>query len=181
MSKNVENLLYDVNQVHRNKRFMFSFMCGCMIWITHYDHSYLHSVPLVFFGTFKYGSLTTSWPSLLLVITFIYISNIISFPWFPSTNPLSYHTCPCFYRLLPQTIYPLLPHPSRILLCLIIEHSQHNEPFLPCMPVKVILWYICSQSHESLHVYSSTCGGPWGHCHYVTDIHNSLWCAVAIW
>ena len=144
MFKNMEYLLHDVNQVHRNKCFMFSFMCGCMIWITHYDHSYLHSVPLVFFVTFKYGSLTTSWPSLLWVVIFISISNVISFPWFFSTNPLSHHTCPCFYRLLPQTIYPLLPHPSRILLCWIIEHSQNNEPSLLWIPGNVILWYICS-------------------------------------
>jgi hypothetical protein len=32
--------------------------------------------------------------------------------------------------------------------------SQDQEPLLPLMSHKAILWYICIQSHESLHVYS---------------------------
>ena len=90
----------------------------------------------------------------LLVVLFIYISNVISFPWFSSTNPLSHHTWPCFYDVFSQPTYPQLAHHSSILLCRVIKPSQDQEPPLPFMPDKLILWYLCNWSHESLHVYT---------------------------
>jgi len=41
---------------------------------------------------------------------FIYISNIIPFPSFPSINPLSHLPSPLFYEGVPhQTSHPYLP------------------------------------------------------------------------
>ena len=90
----------------------------------------------------------------LLVVLFIYISNVIYFPWFYSTNPLSHHTWPCFYEVFSQPIYPQLAHHSSILLCWVIKSSQDQKPPLPFMPDKLILWYLFNWSHESLHVYT---------------------------
>ena len=45
-----------------------------------------------------------------------------------------------------------------ILYCWVIEPSQDHEPPLPLIADKVILGYICSWSHESLHM-SSLFGG----------------------
>jgi hypothetical protein len=45
----------------------------------------------------------------LLGIFFIYISNVIFFPGFPSATPLSHPPSPCFYEGVPPPTYPLRP------------------------------------------------------------------------
>jgi len=42
-------------------------------------------------------------------LKFIYISNVISFPGFPSINPLSHLPFPFFYEGIPLPIHPSLP------------------------------------------------------------------------
>jgi hypothetical protein len=84
----------------------------------------------------------------LLDIFFIYISNVIPFPGFPSENPLSHLPSPC------SPTYPLpLTCPGIPLHCG-IEPSQDQWPLLLLMSNKAILCYICSWGHRSLHVYS---------------------------
>jgi hypothetical protein len=68
----------------------------------------------------------------LLVIFFIYISNVIPFPGFPSENPLSPPPSPC--------------SPTHPLLLL--------GPLYSLMTNKAIFCYICSWSHWSHNVYS---------------------------
>jgi hypothetical protein len=85
---------------------------------------------------------------LLLDIFFIYISNFIPFPHFPSENPPSHPPAPC-----PLTHPLLLPCPG-IPLHWGIEPSQDQGPLLSLMSHKAILCYMCSWSLESLHVYS---------------------------
>jgi hypothetical protein len=51
----------------------------------------------------------------------------------------------------PPTLLFYLPS---IPLCWGIKPSQDQGPPLPLMPDKAILFYICSWSHKSLHVYS---------------------------
>jgi hypothetical protein len=75
-----------------------------------------------------------------------------------------------------ETFYPILPPPAsmrvlshppthtfltpqpHISLHWGMEPSQDQGPLLSLMPNKAILCYICSWSHESLHVYSLVCG-----------------------
>ena len=83
-----------------------------------------------------------------LDIFFIYISNVIPFPSFPSENPLSPFPSPY------SPTHPLpLPGPG-IPLHRGIELSQDQGSLLPLMIDKAIFCYICSRSHGSLHVYS---------------------------
>ena len=65
-----------------------------------------------------------------------------------------YPPSPCFYEAAPLHTHPLLPLSPGIPLHWGIEHSQDQGPLLPLMNDKVILCYICSWSHGSLHVYS---------------------------
>ena len=92
--------------------------------------------------------------SFLLVILFIYISSVIPFPSFASTNPLSHFPSPCFYETASTLIHPLLLHHPIIPLHWVIESSQDQVPLLLLMPDKAIFCYKCSWSHGSLHVYS---------------------------
>jgi hypothetical protein len=78
---------------------------------------------------------------------FIYISNAIPFPGFPSEIPLSPPYSPCS----PTHTLPL-PGPGTPLHWG-IEPSQDQGPLLSLMTYKDILCYICSWSHGSLHVY----------------------------
>jgi hypothetical protein len=96
---------------------------------------------------------------LLLIILFIYISNDIPLPSFPSTTT---HTVPPspplgLYEGAPPPTLPLPPHCSSISLCWRIKPPYIGPRIihhLPLMPDKAILCYICSWSHGSLHVYS---------------------------
>ena len=105
-----------------------------------------------------YGYFTTNFKFLFfsLKIFFIYISNVIPFPGFPSKYPQSHLPCTrstTHSLLLPCTAIPL--HWG-------IEATLGQEPFLPLMSNKAILCYICGWRHGSLHVYSLV-GGlvPW--------------------
>jgi hypothetical protein len=89
----------------------------------------------------------------LLVILFICISNVVPHLSFSSCNlPPSHSPTSASMRVLapPQ----LSPHHPSISLHWGIEPRQDQEPPIPSMPDKAILCYICSRSHESLHVYS---------------------------
>ena len=86
----------------------------------------------------------------LLVILFIYIANFIPLPGFPSKNPNLIPLSSCFYEGVPL----LLPHHPRIPLLWKTKTSPNQRPPLSLMPDRVILCYICSWSHELLHVYS---------------------------
>jgi hypothetical protein len=81
-------------------------------------------------------------------IFFIYISNIIPFPDFPSKNPLSHTPSPC------RPTHPLRLPGLGIPLHWGIKPSQDQGPLLPLLSNKAILCYICSWSHEFLHLYS---------------------------
>jgi len=84
---------------------------------------------------------------------FIYMSNVIPFPGFPSGNS----PIPSFLHLLLWGCFPthsLPPLCPGIPLHWGIKPSQDQGPLLPLLPNKAILCYICSWSHESVHVYS---------------------------
>jgi hypothetical protein len=72
---------------------------------------------------------------LLLDIFFIYISNVMPFPSFPSKNPLSCPSSP----LLPNPLTPI-PGPG-IPLHWGIKPSQDQGPLLPLMIDYAILCY----------------------------------------
>ena len=96
----------------------------------------------------------------LLDIFFIYISNVIPFPGFPSKKPLSHPLSP----YLPT--HPLPLSCPGIPLYWGIKPSQDQGPLLLLMSHKAILCYICDRSHESLYVYSMVDdlvpGSSWG-------------------
>jgi hypothetical protein len=104
----------------------------------------------------------------LMVILFIYNSNVIPLPGFPSDPPLIPLTSPCLHEGAPPPTHPLLPPHPGISLHLVIKPSQDQGPLLPLMPDKAMLCYICGWSHGSLHVYSvvgslvpGSFGGVW--------------------
>ena len=89
----------------------------------------------------------------LLDILFIYISNVISFPSFHSSKPLSHPPSPC-YEGAQTPAHPLLPPCPGILLHWGMESSQNQGPLLPLLSNKAIFCYICGWSPGTLHVYS---------------------------
>jgi hypothetical protein len=84
----------------------------------------------------------------LLVILFIYMSNVIPLPSFPFAIPLPIPSVSM--RVLPHLLPLLLPS---VPLWWGIDASQDQGHILPLMPGKTILYYICSWSHASLHVH----------------------------
>jgi hypothetical protein len=80
-----------------------------------------------------------------LDILFIYISNAIPFPSFPSGNSLSHPSSPGFYEGAPSPTHPIPPPCPGIPVYWSMEPSQD--------PDKAILNYICGWSHGSLYVY----------------------------
>jgi hypothetical protein len=83
---------------------------------------------------------------------FYYISNVIPFPGLPSGSLLSHPLC--LYEGAPPTpAFPSIP------LHWDIEPLQAQRLIIPLMSNKATLCHICSQSPESLHVYSLV-GGP---------------------
>ena len=90
----------------------------------------------------------------LLDILFIYISIVIPFPGFPSRNPLSHPSSPCFYEGAHPPSYPLpIPCPC-IPVHWGMEPSQDQGLLLPLMSDKAILCYKRGWSHGYLHVFS---------------------------
>jgi hypothetical protein len=90
---------------------------------------------------------------LLLFILFAYISNAIFFPVFPLQNPIPSPSC-CLYVGAPLPTHSLPPHCPSIFLHWTILPPQDKGAPLTLMSNKVVLCYICSWSHGSLHVYS---------------------------
>ena len=103
-------------------------------------------------GDFIWYSLFFSF--LLLDIFYIYISNVIPFPGFPSRNPLFHPSFHCFYEGVHLPTHPLPPHCPWILLHWGIKPSQDQGPHLLLMLDKAILCCLCGWSNGSLHVYS---------------------------
>jgi hypothetical protein len=83
--------------------------------------SFLRKINVVFFLKFRF---------------FIYISNVIPLPHFPSANPLLDPPLPCFYESAPPPIHPLLPHCPSISLHWGIKPSQDQGLPLQLMPNK---------------------------------------------
>ena len=76
---------------------------------------------------------------------------------FPGSPPEFLYPIPhdhCFYEGAPPPTYPLPPQSPSIHLCWVIEPPPDQKASLPLMPDKAILYYICSWSHRSLHMYS---------------------------
>jgi hypothetical protein len=94
------------------------------------------------------------WVFFLWVILFIYISNVIPLPGFPSANSLSPLSLPLPLRGCSPNHPPTPSHHSSIPLVWGIELSQDQGPPLPLMRDMAILCYICSWSQGSLHMYS---------------------------
>jgi hypothetical protein len=93
----------------------------------------------------------------LLVILFIYISNVIFFPVFPSANPLSHPSFSCLYDSAPSPTPT--PHYCLSALAFPLRHWAFTGPrgFPPgdaWQDNTIILCYICSCSHGPPHVYS---------------------------
>jgi hypothetical protein len=91
-------------------------------------------------------------------ISFIYISNVIPFPGFPSAISLSHNISSCFYDSAHPPTHPLPPHQPDIPLHCGIDPLQDKGTLLPLMAYKTILCYICSWNHGSHHLYSSVGG-----------------------
>jgi len=73
---------------------------------------------------------------------------------FPPETPFPIPS-PCFYRGVPPSTHPpLLASPPDIPLHWGIKPWQDQGLFLPLVPNKAILCYICSWSHGSVHVYA---------------------------
>jgi hypothetical protein len=91
--------------------------------------------------------------SFLLVILFIYISNLVPLPGFPSANPSSHPSPFVCMKVLPCPLsFP--PHRSGVPLCWDIKTLHNQGSPLTLMPNKSVLCYLCDWSHGSLHAYS---------------------------
>jgi hypothetical protein len=104
-----------------------------------------------------------SFSFLLLIILFVYISNDIPLPSYPSTHP-TFHTCTpspfAYMKVLTHLLtYLFLPHCHSIPLCWGIKHPWDPGPPLPLLSGKAILCPICIWSHWSLQVHFLV-GGP---------------------
>jgi hypothetical protein len=94
---------------------------------------------------------------ILLDILFIYISNVILFPGFPSGNPLSHPPFPCFYEGAHPLTHPLMSLCSgkeqNLLFSLMLGHPAFTGP-RASSPDKAIFCYTFGWSHRSVHMYS---------------------------
>ena len=88
--------------------------------------------------------------SFVLIILFVYISNDIPLPGFPSTTPFPL----CLQEDTPLPTHLLSPHCPSIPLHWSIKPPQDQGAPPPLMLDKAILCYICSWNYGSLHVYS---------------------------
>jgi hypothetical protein len=95
----------------------------------------------------------TSFSSFLkLVILFIYTSNVVSLPGFPSKALPSHPPHLCLSAGAPPPTHPLThSHLTALSSPYAGASSLHRRPL---MPDKAILCYICSWSHGPTHVYS---------------------------
>ena len=91
---------------------------------------------------------------ILLSILFIYISNDIHLPCFPSNPPHPTSYSLCLYEGASPHSTPRPPHCSNIPLCWGIKPSQDQGLLLQLMPDKAILCYTSSWSYGPYHVYS---------------------------
>ena len=87
---------------------------------------------------------------LLLVILFIYISNVIPLPGFPSTNYLS----PLLTPSLHESVSNMPTHSFVSALPSVIEPPQDIGSLLPLMPDKTIIFYTSNWKHGFPHVYT---------------------------
>jgi len=88
-----------------------------------------------------------------LLDIFIYISNDIPFPGFPSISPLSHTPLPTSLRMLPLPNHPPFPPPlPDIPLHCRVQPWQDQGLLLPLVPNKTMLCYIGSWSPGSVHV-----------------------------
>jgi hypothetical protein len=86
--------------------------------------------------------------SFLLVILFIYISNVIPLPSLPSTSPHPLLPPTCLHEGAPHpSTHPLLLQWPSISLFWVIKPPQDQGAPLPALPHKAILCYISSWSH----------------------------------
>jgi hypothetical protein len=90
----------------------------------------------------------------LLIILFIYISNVGSLPSLHYANTPSNSLHFAYKRLLPHlpTHFHLTPLASPFAGTK--KCPQDQAPILPLIPDKPILCYLCSWSHGPTHVYS---------------------------
>lgn len=70
----------------------------------------------------------------LLIILFIYLSNVIPLPIFPSTSSLSLPPYPYLYEGALPPFYPLLPQWRSIPLSWVLKPPKNQEAPLPVMP-----------------------------------------------
>jgi hypothetical protein len=91
----------------------------------------------------------------LLVISFIYISNVPLLSLLSAEPPS--HTR-CLYEGASPPTHPLLPQYSSIPLCWVIKPPQDQGSPLPLIPDKSFLCCICSWSHGFPHMYSMVGG-----------------------
>ena len=95
-----------------------------------------------------------------MYIVFIYISNVIPLPSFPSTckSPIPPPPPGCYEGIPPPT-HPLLPHHPSIPLH--IKPPQDQGAALPLMPDKAILCYIYMEPWVPTCVLFSWWFSPW--------------------
>jgi hypothetical protein len=82
-----------------------------------------------------------------IVILFIYISNVIPLPSFPSTNSLSPPPSACLYEGAPLPTHPLGLQPPSVSLSWVIKPPLDQGAPLPVMLDKAFLCYIFIWSH----------------------------------
>jgi hypothetical protein len=90
----------------------------------------------------------------LFFFSFFFFNQIFSFFTFQMLFPFLVSPPKTPYPILPPSAHPLPLPCAAIPLHWTIWPSQDQGPLLPLMSNKAILCYICSWSHESLHVYS---------------------------
>ena len=95
---------------------------------------------------------------LFCLLFYLFIFQLFVIFWFLLCKLPTPFFLPCLYEGSPSTTHPIMPHHLSIQLCWGIKPSQDQRPLLPWMPDKVILCYIYSWSHVSLHMYTLVLG-----------------------
>jgi hypothetical protein len=119
----------------------------------------------------------STWSSLsyfLLDILLIYISNVIPFSGFPSTNPLSHPPSHASMKVLPYL--PTHPYLTTLAVPYTGASNLYKTKGLSshrCQTRLFILCYICDWSHGLLHVYTLIGGlvpGSWEERVWLIDV-----------